>query len=71
MPELDGEATFVALQKRWPDVKVLFLTGLCDDARKEALRSRGARGVMIKPCSSDLLRRAVRTELHGILVRGT
>jgi two-component system response regulator ResD len=63
MPELDGEATFDELRAHGVRVPVLFLTGLCDEARRQSLLERGARGILVKPCPSELLRRAVRTEL--------
>lgn len=62
MPDLDGEATFTELRRIDPAVRVLFLTGLCDDTRRDALLSAGACGLLTKPCDSDVLRRVVREE---------
>lgn len=62
MPELDGEATFAELRRLDPAVRVLFLTGLCDETRRDALLGAGACGLLTKPCDSDVLRRVVRQE---------
>lgn len=62
MPELDGEATFHELRRFDPAARILFLTGLCDDTRRNQLLDAGACGLLTKPCDSDVLRRVVREE---------
>jgi DNA-binding response OmpR family regulator len=63
MPELDGESTFDALRARGSSVPVVFLTGLCDEARKHALLERGAFELLTKPCTNALLRRTIQAAL--------
>lgn len=69
MPDMNGEDTYHELRALDPQVRVAFLTGLCDDARRDALLGQGARAVLLKPCDTAALRRMVREE-SGITPRG-
>lgn len=68
MPDMNGEDTYEQLRGLDPQVRVAFLTGLCDDARRDALLGHGARAVLLKPCDTAALRRMVREE-SGITPR--
>lgn len=59
MPELDGEATQEVLAKRFPGVRIVFLTGYCDEARRKLLIARGAAAVLQKPCDGTTLMRTI------------
>ncbi len=69
MPDMNGEDTYQELRALDAQVRVAFLTGLCDDARRDALLGQGARAVLLKPCDTAALRRMVREE-SGITPRG-
>jgi DNA-binding NarL/FixJ family response regulator len=65
MPDLDGEQTFHELRRIDPAAQVVFLTGLCDDARRARLLDAGARALLTKPCDSDVIRQAVAEAFGG------
>jgi signal transduction histidine kinase/ActR/RegA family two-component response regulator len=60
MPELDGERATRAIHAADPELPIVILSGLCDDARRRRLEAAGARQVLQKPCDSETLQLAIR-----------
>lgn len=61
MPVMNGLETLVALQKKWPEMRVLVLS--IADKEQIILRMlmEGACGYLVKNCSLDVLKKAVET----------
>jgi DNA-binding NarL/FixJ family response regulator len=55
MPGLDGAATFEALRRLEPNLRVLVTSGYERDGRVQALLDRGAVGFLAKPWRRDQL----------------
>ncbi len=64
MPRMDGEATFRALQRLDPQVRVLLTTGFSLDARAKALLDLGVAGFLGKPYGVGALAQALRDVLR-------
>ncbi len=65
MPNLSGDAAHRALRARFPDLRVVFLTGHADEARERDLIEAGAAVVLRKPCPAAELLGAVERALSG------
>lgn len=65
MPELDGAATAAALRDRYPNVKVLILSGVEVDDRVLDLLASGVDGYVIKDIEPHELAQAIRTVARG------
>ena len=63
MPGLDGIATLQALQQLDPDVRVVMLTGLGEQAQVQAALRAGARDYVLKPFSIERVLQAIRRAL--------
>ena len=65
MPVMNGLETLIELQKRWPDIRVLVLS--LGDKEQIILRMllEGARGYLIKNCSSETLKKAIESVYHN------
>jgi FixJ family two-component response regulator len=57
MPGLRGAALVARIRSRWPEARVLVMTGLETPGAAEACRAAGATGLQRKPIRSDDLRR--------------
>jgi two-component system, OmpR family, alkaline phosphatase synthesis response regulator PhoP len=66
MPEMDGVATFKALQaaESTRDIPVIFLTAKAQAAEKKQLKALGVSGVITKPFNSLDLPRLISRILH-------
>jgi CheY-like chemotaxis protein len=60
MPEMGGVALFTALNARYPQVKMLFITGHPLQKENQALLERGSVHWMQKPFSVPDFRKAVQ-----------
>ena len=49
MPEMDGEETYVAMQKINPELKVLVSSGYSLDGKTQSIINKGAKGFIQKP----------------------
>jgi DNA-binding NarL/FixJ family response regulator len=65
MPELDGAATAEVLHNKYPDVKVLILSGVEVDDRVLDLLASGVDGYVIKDIEPRELAQAIRTVARG------
>jgi CheY-like chemotaxis protein len=64
MPQKEGIETIRVLRKRYPDAKIVALSGrggITLNANLERARQVGADAAILKPCTSDEIREAVRT----------
>jgi CheY-like chemotaxis protein len=59
LPGISGEEVFDELLKIRGDARVVVATGSIDEAVLDGLRARGARGVVYKPSSIDVIRDTV------------
>jgi len=66
MPEIDGFETMRRLKsdKRYKDIPVIFVTGLCDEASEVAGFEMGAVDFITKPFSGPVLLNRIRTHLN-------
>jgi signal transduction histidine kinase/CheY-like chemotaxis protein len=64
MPHMGGVELYYALQQRWPDVKMLFITGHPLDEESRALLERGGVHWMQKPFSIQELGQAMKSILQ-------
>ena len=65
MPEMDGAETARELQQKFPDIKVLVLSGVEVDDRVLDLLASGVDGYVIKDIEPDELAQAIRTVARG------
>ena len=63
MPEFDGPTIAAALTARWPDLRVLFMSGYPRDLEDEISGAAAAGAVLAKPFDSGQLADAVRRAL--------
>jgi len=63
MPEMGGVALFQALQQRWPEVKILFVTGHPMQEDERAILEEGNVHWLQKPFSVQVFNRAVKSIL--------
>lgn len=59
MPEMTGDECWNRLRVLDPSVRVLFLSGSCDETRRQALLRAGATGFLQKPVDAQVLRDAI------------
>jgi DNA-binding NarL/FixJ family response regulator len=65
MPVMDGRAATEAIRQQMPEVEVIALTSVLDDASvSDAIRA-GAIGYLLKNSDADELRRAIRAASEG------
>lgn len=65
MPEMDGQATAVALQAAAPDARILMLTGVALDERVLEMLAVEVDGYVMKDIEPDELAQAIRTVARG------
>ncbi len=65
MPVMDGIAATSAIRSKLPDVEVLALTSVLEDASGVGAVRAGAIGYMLKDTHANELRRAIRTAAAG------
>jgi DNA-binding NarL/FixJ family response regulator len=65
MPEMDGEATALALQAALPEVRILMLSGVTLDERVLDMLATGVDGYVMKDIEPDELAQAIRTVARG------
>lgn len=70
MPNMDGIKTCQALRSRWPEVRVLVLTGHDNDALVRTFHRLGAYGYLLKSAGPHELVSAIRDVHQGRLVFG-
>lgn len=70
MPNMDGIKTCQVLHARWPDVRVLVLTGHDNDALVRTFYRLGAHGYLLKSAGPHELVSAIREVHHGQMVFG-
>ena len=63
MPGMPGDVCWRRLQDVDPGVKVVFLSGSCDEGRRRRLLSDGALAFLHKPVDADVLRDAIQKAL--------
>jgi two-component system cell cycle sensor histidine kinase/response regulator CckA len=59
MPEMAGNQVVRTLRKRWPDLKVLYLTGYGDRLMDDPVALEGNEAFLDKPCSGRSLLDAI------------
>ena len=65
MPEMDGEATALALQAAVPNIRILMLTGIALDERVLEMLAVEVDGYVMKDIEPDELAQAIRTVARG------
>ncbi len=65
MPVMDGLAATTAIRKELPDVEVIALTSVLEDASVVGAVRAGAIGYLLKNAQSDELRRAIKAAAAG------
>ncbi len=65
MPDMDGEATALALRSAAPQAKILMLTGIDLDDRVLNMLAIGVDGYVIKDIEPDELAQAIRAVARG------
>src|ERR687896_243323 len=65
MPAMDGIAATGAIRKELPDVEVIALTSVLEDASVVGAVRAGAIGYLLKDTQADELRRAVKEAAAG------
>jgi DNA-binding NarL/FixJ family response regulator len=65
MPQLDGLETLKILQKEFPALKILIFTNYNQRKLLREARNLGARGYLLKNCTSQTLKEAVLTVSDG------
>jgi two-component system cell cycle sensor histidine kinase/response regulator CckA len=64
MPEMGGIALYQTLKRRWPEVRMLFVTGHPLDSQDHAILERGEVHWLQKPFSVHDFHMAVQQILH-------
>jgi PAS domain S-box-containing protein len=64
MPGLDGAQTMLTLRAITPNVRLIAVSGLADDARVAGALGAGAQRVLPKPFTAEMLLRALHEVLH-------
>lgn len=67
MPDMDGEATFAAIQSVRPEIPVTITTGFAKEDSCAKLIAAGARGVIRKPYKSQEFLQKLRQAVSGTL----
>jgi DNA-binding NarL/FixJ family response regulator len=65
MPVMDGVAAVQAIRKEMPDIEILALTSVLEDASVVGAIRAGAIGYLLKNTEADELRRAIRAAAAG------
>ncbi|KXX71383.1 response regulator transcription factor [Flammeovirga sp. SJP92] len=65
MPEMDGIELSKAITREYPDVQVLALTMMNENYNIKKMLSAGAKGYVLKDCTQDDLRNAIKTVAQG------
>ena len=65
MPRVNGKDTFLALRRRFPEMKVLFMSGLSDQDSIAELLREPATGFFQKPCDDEQLMEKVVSMLRS------
>jgi DNA-binding NarL/FixJ family response regulator len=65
MPEMDGQATALALQTALPNIRILMLTGIALDERVLEMLTVEVDGYVMKDIEPDELAQAIRTVARG------
>src|SRR5215831_16927161 len=65
MPELDGVGAIIAIRREFPDARILVLTTYDGDENVYRALENGARGYLLKDCSTDDLLAAIRKVHRG------
>ncbi len=65
MPEMDGQATALALQSAVPDARILMLTGVAVEERVLQMLAVEVDGYVMKDIEPDELAQAIRTVARG------
>jgi DNA-binding NarL/FixJ family response regulator len=68
MPNLDGVQACQELRQRWPDLRILILTGHDNAALVRTLRRLGVEGYLLKSAAPHELVGAIRDVHHGRVV---
>src|ERR1043165_5454227 len=63
MPEMNGLETLTVIKERWPEIKVLVLTGHSTEYYMPQMLKAGANGYLLKDCEPEELEAAIR-EIH-------
>ncbi|MFO0682201.1 MAG: response regulator [Sandaracinus sp.] len=63
MPELDGQGAQREMARTHPQVPVVILTGFVEDSRRQELIDAGVQSVLVKPCSTEMLRGAIASAI--------
>ena len=59
LPDMDGVGVYLEIQRRWPDLAVLFSSGHGDSAKLESYLARPNVGFILKPYDFDAMRGAL------------
>ncbi|NME68681.1 response regulator [Flammeovirga aprica] len=65
MPEMDGIELSKAITKEYPEVQILALTMMNENYNIKKMLSAGAKGYVLKDCTQDDLRNAIKTVAQG------
>jgi DNA-binding NarL/FixJ family response regulator len=65
MPEMNGEQVAREIRRRWPEVKVIALSGYTDRQFVHAMTKAGAKGYVVKSASGRELIHALRAVASG------
>ena len=65
MPELDGVAAIVAIRSEFPEARILVLTTYDGDENVYRALENGAKGYLLKDCSTEDLLKAIRKVHSG------
>jgi PAS domain S-box-containing protein len=64
LPDIDGVGVYLEIQRRWPELPVLFSSGHGDSAKLEAYLARPNVGFILKPYDFDAMRAALERLLN-------
>ena len=59
LPDMDGVGVYLEIQRRWPQLAVLFSSGHGDSAKLESYLARPNVGFILKPYEFDAMRAAL------------
>jgi NarL family two-component system response regulator LiaR len=65
MPEMDGITAIKAIRSQYPDVEVIALTSVLEDASVTGAVKAGAIGYLLKDTEADELRKAIKAAAAG------
>ena len=67
MPELSGEDLFAVIRSRWPNTKIIMLTGYGTVTQAFGLAKGGLFGYLGKPCSANHLFKMIQQAVGEIV----